>query len=106
MGTNVTPIMIILSDEERAALEQRARSTKAPYRTVLRASVVLLLATLLSISEVARRTGLNRRIVKKWQVRFEEERLAGLEDLPRSGRPARFSPRSGPASGQARLRAA
>ena len=103
---NTTPIMILLSKEERAVLEQRARSTKSPYRSVLRASVILLLAALMTISEVARQTGLRRRIVKKWQVRFEHERLTGLEDRPRSGRPARFPPRSGSLPGEAGVRAA
>jgi hypothetical protein len=61
MGTSVTPIMIILSEGERVALVQRARSTKAPFRSVLRATVILLLAALVTLSEVARQTGLNRR---------------------------------------------
>lgn len=105
MGTNTTPIVVKLSNEERAVLEQRARSTKAPYRSVLRASVILLLAALMSISEVARQVGLRRRIVRKWQLRFEDERLAGLEDRPRSGRPARFPPRGRDPSGEAGVRA-
>jgi hypothetical protein len=33
-----------------------------------------------------------RQVVSKWRKRFFEERLAGLHDQPRHGRPPVFSP--------------
>jgi len=42
--------------------------------------------------QIAARLSLPRQIVSKWRKRFFEERLPGLEDLPRAGRPPAFSP--------------
>jgi hypothetical protein len=101
-----TPIQIVLSDVERCELEHRARSHCAPHREVVRATVILLLAEGRTVSAVGREVGMERRIVRKWADRFRYRRLLGLEDQPRSGRPPRFSPRSGGPSGEARVRAA
>src|SRR5580693_7018845 len=101
-----TPIRIELSDAERCALEHKARAHCAPHRDVVRARIILLLAEGRTVSSVAGEVGCERRIVRKWAERFQRKRLHGLEDDARSGRPARFSPRSGSASGEARLRAA
>ena len=46
-----------------------------------------------------------REIVSKWRKRFFEERLAGLEERPRQGRPAGFPPRGGRRGQGPRLRA-
>jgi len=103
---NKTPIHIELSTEEREELERRTRSLTAPYREVNRAKIVLLLAEGLSVSSVARKVGRERNVVRDWGWRFKARRLMGLEDAPRSGRPARFSPLCGDPSGQVGLRAA
>ena len=49
--------------------------------------------------EIASRLDTPRQIVSKWRKRFFRERLAGLEDRPRRGRPSGFSP-SGRGGGQ------
>jgi Helix-turn-helix domain len=41
---------------------------------------------------VATALGCDPGTVAKWRRRFRRRRLAGLSDLPRSGRPAAFSP--------------
>lgn len=44
--------------------------------------------------QIAASLSVPRQIVSKWRKRFFEERLAGLEDEPRTGRPPGFPPRS------------
>ena len=106
VGMWKTDLRIELSVKERQELERLDRSLVAPHRTVVRARTILLLAEGLPVSAVARQVGRGRRIVRKWVVRFQKKRQQGLVDLARSGRPARFSPRSRRVSGEAGVRAA
>lgn len=87
-----TPYRIELSEEERATIEQRARSSNAPYRQVIRARIVLYAAAGMENVEIAARVDSTRSFVSRVRKRFFEERLKALEERPRSGRPARFSP--------------
>ena len=87
-----SPFVIILSEQERAELEARARQYTLPYRDVVRAKVVLLAAQGLGNHEIAHRLDLPRPKVSKWRQRFYHERLAGLQDRPRAGRPRVFPP--------------
>jgi hypothetical protein len=88
-----TPYRIELSEGEEGELRRRARQQTRAYREVLRAKIVLLAAEGLENAEIARRLDTTREAVSRWRKRFHEERLQGLEDRPRSGRPRRFSPR-------------
>jgi len=90
-----SPYSIELTGEERLALEARARKYTLPYRDVVRARIVLLAAQGLRNDEIARRLDTRREVVSLWRKRFFEQRLAGLEELPRQGRPAIFSPAGG-----------
>jgi transposase len=90
-----SPYSIELTGEERLALEARARKYTLPYRDVVRARIVLLAAQGLRNDEIARRLDTRREVVSLWRKRFFEQRLAGLEELPRHGRPAIFSPTGG-----------
>jgi len=99
-----TKIKIRLSHKERGELRRIVRKHNAPYREVLRAKMILLLAKNVSFCEVSRQVGVARRIVYKWANRFNKDRLAGLKDRPRSGRPARFSPDRVDVSGEACVR--
>ncbi len=87
-----SPFAIILTPRERAELTHRARTYTRAYREVLRAKVVLLAAAGLRNDEIAARLDLRRDAVSKWRKRFFEERLAGLEERPRPGRPPVFPP--------------
>jgi transposase len=69
-----------------------ARKYTSPYREVIRARIVLYAAEGFSNDEIAARLDTPRQIVSKWRKRFFEQRLAGLEERERRGRPARFSP--------------
>ena len=87
-----TPYLIELSEEERAVVEQRARSSNAPFRIVIRARIVLYAAEGLDNVAIAERVDASRSFVSRIRKRFFEERLKGLDERPRSGRPAKFSP--------------
>jgi hypothetical protein len=99
-------LRIDLGEDEREELERLSRSLVASHRAVERARTILLLARGASVSEVSRRVGRGRRIVRKWGARFQKKRLRGLEDLAGRGRRARFAPRGGGTVGEARVRAA
>ncbi len=88
-----SPYVIDLTPAERTELEAEARRYTSPYRDVLRAKLILYAAQGLANDEIAARLDTPRQIVSKWRKRFFDDRLRGLEELPRGGRPARFSPR-------------
>jgi Winged helix-turn helix len=90
-----SPYRIELSGEERAVLESLARSYTLPYWQVMRAQMVLMAADGLRNDQIAVRLRCGRDVVSQWRKRFFEQRLAGLEDRPRCGRPPAFPP-SGP----------
>jgi transposase len=87
-----SPYSIVLTKDERRRLERLARKYTSPYFEVVRARAVLLAMQGLENKEIAERLQLPRQVVSKWRKRFFEERLAGLQDRPRSGRPPSFSP--------------
>jgi len=87
-----SPFRIDLTREERRELETRTRRYTSPYRDVIRAKLVLLAAQGLPNDVIAARLDSPRQIISKWRKRFFDQRLAGLEEEPRGGRTARFSP--------------
>lgn len=98
--------VIVLSGEERAELERRVACYSLPHKVVQRAKMILYAAEGASNAEVARRLETAAEVVGRWRKRFFEERLAGLEDRQRAGRPRRFPPGAGGRGEGARLRAA
>jgi transposase len=82
-----TAVEITLSDEERARLEAWARRPKTAQALALRSRIVLGAAEGLANLEIAEREGVSRPTVTKWRRRFAEQRLEGLLDEPRPGRP-------------------
>ena len=89
---SASPFEIVLSAEERAELERRARSYTGPYAVVVRAKMVLLAAEGWANVDIAARCDTSPQVVCRWRKRFFEQRLKGLEDAARSGRPRVFSP--------------
>jgi len=87
-----SPFVIRLSRQERRVLEARSRQYTLPYRDVVRAKIILLAAEGLENKEIGERLDLPRPVVSKWRQRFFRERLPGLEERPRRGRPSVFSP--------------
>jgi transposase-like protein len=86
------PYPIKLTAEEEQELQSMARRYTSPYRDVIRAKIILYAAQGARNDEIAARLDTPRQIVSKWRKRFFEQRLAGLFEQPRSGRPARFPP--------------
>jgi transposase len=78
--------------DKQNELETRVRKYTSSYRDVIRAKIVLLAAQGLSNDVIAARLDTPHQIVSKWRKRFALARLPGLEELPRGGRPALFSP--------------
>lgn len=80
---------IRLAPPVRRALEVVARSTKAEYRKVVRAQIVLKAAVRTPNAQIADEVGCHVDTVRKWRARFaENSRVVSLEDAARSGRPS------------------
>jgi transposase len=89
-----SPFTVLLSVEQRQKLEAVARAYTSPYCDVIRAKIALYAADGLDNDQIATRLDTARQIVSKWRKRFCQEGFLGLEERPRRGRPARFSPQN------------
>src|SRR5512144_428599 len=78
-------VEILLSEEERAELVRRAGSPDR--RSAGRARIILACAEGMSNAGAARAVGVATGTVATWRRKFAAERLAGLEDAARIGRP-------------------
>lgn len=90
----ISPYTIRLTNSEKSILETKARKYTSPYYAVIRAKIVLLASQGCRNDQIAASLSVPRQIVSKWRKRFFEERLAGLENEPRTGRPAVFPART------------
>ncbi|MEO7002975.1 MAG: helix-turn-helix domain-containing protein [Ktedonobacterales bacterium] len=79
------------SEEERQTVARLARSRTAPARAVERARVTQAALAGETVEQIAVHLGLARNTVYLWLKRFQARGLAGLEDHPRSGRPATYT---------------
>ena len=75
MARSVCPVV---SADDRARLEAIVADRNRPQKHVARARLVLLSAERLDVATVARRTGVGRPAVWRWQRRFAEEGVDGL----------------------------
>ena len=78
---------LALSDEERRTLEGWTRRRKTAQALALRSRIVLACAEGGTNTAVAERVGVDRNTVATWRARFLRDRLDGLTDEPRPGRP-------------------
>ena len=90
-----SPYSILLTSNEEQELRRRAKKYTLPYFIVQRAKMILMAAKGMDNDEIAAALDTRREVVSLWRKRFFEERLAGLEEHPRPGRPRTFSPSTG-----------
>jgi hypothetical protein len=86
-----SPYVIVLSALDEAVLIARAHSYRGPHRDVVRARIVLGAAAGRSNTVIAAQVGVGVDTVRKWRKRFSAHGVKGLADLPRPGRPRRFT---------------
>jgi hypothetical protein len=89
-----SPFHIELSRAESIELNRRAAKYTLPYFEVVRAKMILMAAQGMGNDEIAVRLDVGRDVVSQWRQRFFKERLAGLEERARPGRPRVFPPRA------------
>lgn len=90
MARPVRPL--ILEIDQIKHLKSIIRRRSSPQRMVMRANIVLLRGDGRSQQEVAACLKVERVVVSKWENRFRQEGVAGLEERRRSGRPSQVAP--------------
>src|SRR5687767_5554568 len=80
-------VALVLSKAEREQLEAWARRRKSAQALAQRSRIVLAAAGGLTNTAIAQRFAITRGMAAKWRARFAAERLDGLVDEPRPGRP-------------------
>jgi transposase len=78
---------LTLTDDERQTLQRWARRARTAQALALRAKIVLACAQGQTNKAVAEQLGVWPQTVTKWRGRFVHQRLEGLSDEPRPGRP-------------------
>jgi transposase len=86
------PAMLMLTADEREALETYARSRAGRADLAQRARAVLLLADGASYLAVTQAVGWSSATIAKWKARFEADRLAGLWGRHQGSKPTLRTP--------------
>ncbi len=81
-----------MNDEEIETIRRLAHSRTAPARAVQRARIVWLAHRGQRVSAIAQALHLTPTTVRSWLTRVNGQGLPGLEEQPRPGRPATYSP--------------
>jgi transposase len=92
MGTIPQATEIVLTPEERRALEALTGSRKSEARMRERARIVLLAASGLGSRAIAREVGCTPGTASKWRVRYARARMAGLSETGNRGAQPKYGP--------------
>jgi transposase len=84
---------LVLRDGDRAELERLTRASSVRAGLAQRARIVLLAAEGVGNTEIAERVGVARQTVLTRRARYRDGGMAGLEDIPKPGKPRRIDPR-------------
>ena len=87
MRTGRPKALLTMSSDERAHLLAITRSRSLPAALTLRAKIVLACERESSNAVVATRLGVGPHTIGKWRKRFIADRIEGLYDEMRTGRP-------------------
>src|SRR3984885_8909755 len=79
--------VVRLTEEEASKLKEWTRRGKSEQRLVERARIILLANEGRTNEQIAAELKTRTARVSKWRQRFGKDRLAGLGDSPRSGKP-------------------
>jgi transposase len=82
--------VVRLTEDERITLREWTRRGKNENRLVERARVILLADERRTNRQIAQQLDTRTARVSKWRQRFATDRLAGLQDAPRAGKPAKY----------------
>ena len=82
--------LVLLSAEEKQTLQRWRRAQKTEQRVAERVRIILLAAQGRSNLEIAAELGTRPARVSKWRTRFARQRLAGLADQARPGKPRQY----------------
>ncbi len=82
---------LFLNEKDKKTLEEAVRKGKTEQRMVLRARIILHLSDGMSPKKIADELNITVKTVKKWRHRFLKKGIDGLYDLPRSGKPPKFT---------------
>jgi transposase len=83
--------LISLTDDERSTLEAWVWAATTEQRFVLRAQIILAADRGETTTAIAARLSVTPVTVSKWRTRFAKDRLVGLQDSARSGKPAQYT---------------
>jgi DNA invertase Pin-like site-specific DNA recombinase len=79
-GGMAQTVNVIVAAEDRERLLAIAGDRNRPLKHVQRGSIILLSAARLPVAEVARRAGVSRPAVWRWQRRYGEERIGATPE--------------------------
>jgi len=91
MRTGRPPAPIVLSEQEEQQLKSIVSSRSLPHGLVSRAQLILMAAEGASNRSIAEELGFSMQTVSKWRQRYVHQRITGLHDELRPGRPRSIS---------------